>query len=138
MALILVVSLSVLGCWRKKPDNTLNQETEKIGQTYDVSDKSGQEITVAPNDILYLKLEGESKSGFHWQVASPTSGNFLVLRDHKLVGLDDPEVLSGKFTDEWWLKVQETGEANLQLDYVVPGKSKEPKNSFKLKIISQE
>ncbi len=135
--LVSAMSLSLAGCWRKKVETAVTQEIAETGQTYDVSDKTGQAITVEPGDVLYLKLAGEAKSGLQWQVASPTSGNFLVLKDHQAVGLDDPNALDGKFTDEWWLKVQETGEVNLRFNYVVPGKPDEPKNSFELKVISQ-
>ena len=134
--LLLIVSLA--GCWRSKAETSLvGDEAAAIGQTYDVTDKNGEAVTVEPGDVLYLKLEGESQSGWQWSVVSPTSGEFFVLQDHQTVGLDDPDVLDGKFTDEWWIKVQESGESNLQFDYGVPGKADEPQDSFGLKVISQ-
>lgn len=136
--LLLILTMASTGCWFKKPsESKVGQEEFETGTVIDVSDKSGQEVTVKIGDVIYLKLEGESKSGFQWQVISPTSESSLILKDHKVVGIDDPNVLGGKFTDEWWLKVQEAGETQLQFSYVMPTKPLEAKKSFELKVISQ-
>ena len=107
----------------------------ETGVVLDVSDKTGQTVTVSPGDVLYLKLTGEADSGKQWVVVSPTTGDYVMLKDHKVVGINDPKILEGQFTDEWWIKIEDTGTFTLQFNYGVMGKAVE--DSFKLEIISE-
>ena len=134
--LFLVFSLTLSGCFFKK-SYPVDDKPFETGTVIDVTDKSGQELNTKVGDVIYLKLEGEAKSGYQWQVVSPTSDSTLVLKDHKVIGINDPNIMDGKFTDEWTLRVEETGEVILQFDYIIPGKPQEPKDSFTVKILSQ-
>lgn len=135
--IILFLAFSLSAC-RKNTEAEWQKEiygVPETGTVLDITEKNDQTIIVMPGDILYLKLKGESDSGKQWSVTSPTTGNFLMLKDHKTIGLNDPQILGGEFTDEWWLKIESKGEFYLQFDYGVV--AKEAEKSFKLKVISQ-
>lgn len=107
----------------------------KTGRIIDISEQTGQLVIVTPGDVLYLKLEGESNSGKQWSVSKPTAGDYLMLVSHSNIGLTDPGVLEGKFKDEWSLKVEKTGDFDLEFIYGLP--NQEPEKVFSVKIISQ-
>lgn len=107
----------------------------ETGVVLDITEKNGQSSTAKPGDILYLKLTGEAASGKQWAVVSPTSSDYIMLKGHKLIGLTDSKAPDGQFTDEWWLKVEKTGNFELQFDYGVLGKKAE--KSFQFSVVSQ-
>lgn len=140
LSLVFVLS----ACFGSNSNKEKNQQKEtnleiygvpETGRVLDITEINGQTATVTPGDILHLKLIGEANSGRQWSVISPTAGDYLMLKDHQVIGLDNSEILGGKFTDEWWLKVEKTGEFELQFDYSAV--NKEPEDSFKFKVISQ-
>ncbi|HLC89494.1 MAG TPA: protease inhibitor I42 family protein [Patescibacteria group bacterium] len=116
-------------------ETNLNLSVAETGTVIDVSEKSGETFNVVPGDVVYLKLVGQSKSGKQWTVVSPTQGDYLSLKEQKVTGLDDKEILAGKTNFEWWLKIENKGEFDLQFDYAKPGKKAE--QTFKIKVISQ-
>ena len=94
LLIILFLAFSLSAC-RKNTETERQREifgVPETGTVLDITEKNGQTLTVTPGDILYLKLRGESKSGKQWSVISPTSGNFLMLKDHKLIGLNDTQI----------------------------------------------
>jgi len=135
--LFLVFSLSA--CFKKEAEEVVStpkvEGTVETGLVLDVTEKNDQTVETTPGDVLYLKLVGEANSNRQWTVTSPTSGDFLLLKDHQVIGLTDPEVLGGQFTDEWWLKIENKGEFDLQFSYGEPNKKAE--KIFKAKVISQ-
>jgi chagasin family peptidase inhibitor I42 len=137
LTLVVVIGLLGLTACTKNTDEPKVEGQEETGRVLDITEMAGQSAITTPGDILYLKLVGESNSGLQWQAVAPTSGNYLLLKDHEVIGLDDSNILEGQFTDEYWLKVEETGEFNLKFDYVTPAKANELEDSFEIKIISQ-
>lgn len=136
--LVLTLTLLIAGCSKAKVTDTLENDiavygVPETGVELDITEKNTLVATTTPGDVLYLKLLGEAASGKQWTVAAPTSGQQIMLKDHKIVGLGDEELEI--FTDEWWLKIEETGEFSLQFDYGKPGQKVE--DTFILKIISQ-
>lgn len=135
---ILSLAFGLSACGQKTEELDFDLEmfgVPETGRVLDIGDKSGQRSTTTPGDVLYLKLTGEADSGKQWAVTSPTSGDYLILKDHKVTGLNDPEVSNGQFIDEWWLKIESTGIFDLQFDYGVIGQVAE--QTFKLEVISQ-
>ncbi|MFA6215394.1 MAG: hypothetical protein WC768_02410 [Patescibacteria group bacterium] len=136
LILFLAVTVSACGKTVKTEPETINVNgASETGTTIDLSDKNGQTVNAKIGDVLYLKLTGVAASGKQWLVVAPTQGDFLLLKDHKLVGLNDPKVLAGQFTDEWWLKIEKAAAFDLQFDYGIFGKKSE--QSFKVTITSQ-
>lgn len=139
LLLLVIFSLAFsLAACRQSAEDKLQQEiygVKETGNVIDISDKNGQTITTTPGDVLYLKLTGEAESNNQWNVVAPVAGNFLMLKDHKVTGLIDKKVLEGKFTDEWWLKIENKGTFEIQFNYGEVGKDAE--NSFKLQVVSQ-
>jgi len=136
---ILVLTFSLVGCFKSNKTDS-NQEPQfegakPTGVVLDITEKNGQSGTVKPGDILYLKLTGEAASGKQWTVVSPATGDYLMLKDHKLIGLADSKAPDGQFTDEWWLKVEKTGNFELKFDYGVMGEKAE--KSFQFSVITQ-
>lgn len=137
IAMFLVVSLSA--CFKKTEfeteDQLIIEGAAETGRIIDITGQNNQSAVAAPGDIIYVKLTGEADSGKQWNIVSPTSGDFLMLKDHKIVGLSDSEILNEEFTDEWWFKVEKTGTFNLQFDYALFGK--DPEHFFKFEVISR-
>ncbi len=106
----------------------------ETGLVIDVTELNGQTATTTPGDVIYLKLSGEADSGNQWSVISPTTGGYIMLTDHQLIGIADPTILDGQFTDEWWLKIEKVGTFDLQFDYGTFGS--EVIESFELEIVS--
>ncbi|MFA5022018.1 MAG: protease inhibitor I42 family protein, partial [Patescibacteria group bacterium] len=107
----------------------------ETGTVIDITSLNGQTVNAKLGDVIYIKLTGQANKGYQWSIASPTAADYLMLKDHKNSGLNDPNAAEGKFTDEWWLKVQNPGEFDLQFDY---GQTKKPTTqTFKIKIITQ-
>jgi len=140
--LLLIVTFflffSLTAC--KNKEKAVDPELEikgvpETGTIIDISDKNSQSVTATPGDVLYLKLTGEADSGKQWSVSEPTSGNFLMLKDHKLVGMNDPNILEGQFSDEWWLKIEEKG--TFKLKYIYGVVNQEVEKTFELEINSQ-
>jgi len=133
---LLTFSLSACFFSKDKPDEIAEviDGVPETGRVLDISEMNDQTATVTPGDVLYFKLTGEADSGYQWSVTGPTSGDYLMLKDHKVVGLTDPE--AGTFTDEWWLKIEEPGIFDLQFEYGLP--SQEPEEFFRFKVISQD
>jgi len=134
---VLVIILSA--CQKSAPapieETNINSSVAETGKIIDVSEKNGETFNVVPGDVIYLKLIGEAKSGKQWTVISPTQGDYLSLKEQKVTGLDDKEILAGKTNFEWWLKIENKGEFDLQFDY---GKlTKKAEQIFKIKVISQ-
>jgi len=136
---ILLVAVIFAGCSKADKGNdsevvdTSIYGVPETGTVIDITERNTLVATTTPGDVLYLKLLGESSSGKQWTVSAPTSGNSIMLQDHKITGLGDE--VGGEFTDEWWLKVEEIGEFSLQFDYGELGQ--EVEDTFELKIISQ-
>lgn len=140
--IIFFLAISLSACFNKGKSAELEAEIQaeieargvpETGRVLDISEMNDQTATVTPGDVLYFKLTGEADSGYQWSVTGPTSGDYLMLKDHKVVGLNDPE--SGTFTDEWWLKIEEPGDFDLQFEYGLPGK--DPEEFFRFKVISE-
>jgi len=136
---IFVLAVFISACQKSAPapieQTNVNRGVPETGNVIDVSEKSGETFNVVPGDVVYLKLVGQSKSGKQWTVVSPTQGDYLSLKEQKVTGLDDKEILAGKTNFEWWLKIENKGEFDLQFDYAKPGKKAE--QTFKIKVISQ-
>ena len=135
----LLLAFSLSACF-KKDKIDLAQEVEisgvpETGRVLDITQMNDKTATVTPGDVLYFKLEGEADSGKQWNVIGPTSGNYLMLKDHKVVGLNNPDIESGKFTDEWWLKIEDTGIFDLEFEYGLP--DQEAEEFFNFKVVSQ-
>lgn len=135
---ILLVAVIFAGCTKASPaepaeDTTAIYGIPATGMVIDVTERNTLVATTTPGDVLYLKLLGESSSGKQWTVSTPTSGNSIMLQDHRITGLGDE--VGQEFTDEWWLKIEEIGEFSLQFDYGELGQ--EVEDTFELKIISQ-
>lgn len=135
--IVLSLTFSLTACFKKQVDESevAIDGVPETGRVLDISDKIGQTATVTPGDILYLKLTGESDSDKEWSVVAPTTGDYLKLKDHKVIGLTDPKILDGQFTNEWWLKIEAEGIFDMQFDYGVAGQKVE--DSFEIKIISE-
>lgn len=134
LVIALLFSVLATGCLKKKDDNriVLPENFPETGTVLDITEKNGESATLVPGDVIYLKLVGEANSLKQWTVYSPTSTSALVLKDHKLVGLQDEE--AEEFTDEWWLKVVEAGNFNLTFNYGVPGKDVEDVFTFEVTV----
>ena len=135
IALLLIVGVAT-GCFRKTTTaDTAPVGVVETGTIIDVTEKNGQTIAAVPGDVMYVKLTGEAASGKQWSVIKPITGSALELKDHKIVGLVDPAVLNGRFTDEWWLKILESGLIEVQFNYGESGKESE--TSFAITVNSQ-
>ena len=137
LSLILAAAFGLAACKNQAQTDSAAEISgvPETGLVLDITEKNGQTTTVTPGDVLYLKLTGEADSGKQWTVTAPTKGNSLRLKDHKIVGLDNPEILAGQFTDEWWLKIEEPGAFDLKFDYGVSGEPAE--QFFSLEVVSQ-
>ena len=136
---VFILASTLSACKKSTPvpieQVNINPGVVETGNIIDASGKNSQTINVVPGDLIYLKLMGEAKSGKQWTVISPAQGDSLSLKEQKVIGLDDKEILAGKFSSEWWLKVETKGEFDLQFDY---GKlTKKAEQIFKIKVISQ-
>ena len=140
---LLLVSISLAGCSKNnlQPDDDgyipeeIRNEVKDSGATIDLTDLDGQTVTARSGDVLYVKLTGQSDSGYQWLVSSPTTGSAIRLVDHQVVGLEDPEILDGMFIDEWWIKVLEKEDFVLRFDYAIPGQ--EAEDSFSVNIATK-
>lgn len=134
---ILALALGLTACSKSDPveQRPSYLGVEETGYVLDITDKVGQTATLTPGDVLYLKLEGEADSNKQWTVTSPTSGDFVMLKDHQVIGLNDAEILDGKFTDEWWIKIETVGNFNLGFAYGFP--DEEAEEIFRLEVISR-
>src|SRR3989338_3335006 len=93
-SLILLAGLAVTGCKKAEPvDTGLDQGSgvPETGLVIDISDKNGSSATTTPGDVLYIKLTGAPDYGKQWNVAAPTSGDWIMLKDHKVVDLNNQE-----------------------------------------------
>jgi len=138
----LVFSLSGCGCSKKNgdalPADTWNYEAygvKETGLVIDITEMNQQSATTTPGDVLYLKLTGEAGSKKQWSVVSPTSGDYIMLKDHKVNGLGSTDAEDGQFTDEWWLKIENQGEFEIKFNYGAAGK--EAEDSFSFIVVSQ-
>lgn len=134
--LVLALAIVVVGCKKKVVEEEIIDPrifgVPETGVVIDATDRNGGSATTTPGDIIYIKLTGEALSGKQWSVAAPTSGSQLMLFDHQVVDLLNEE--AEEFTDEWWLKIEETGEFLIKFTYGQPGI--QPEDSFELNIIS--
>ena len=134
--IFLGLTLSLVACG--KPAAVVNrinqnQEVAETGKVLDISDKNDQTINAVPGDIIYLKLNGKNDKDYLWSVASSTSMDSFILKDHKIGGLGQAN--NSTTTSEWWLKVEKKGDLVLQFSY---GKINKPiEKLFKAIIISQ-
>lgn len=120
----LTLVFSLAGCFKKQVVEEVIPEVEGVpetGRVLDISDKTGQTATVTPGDVLYLKLSAGEEELKQWSVTAPTSGNYLLLTDHK--------------GEEWWLKIEETGAFDLEFDFGDPGE--EADDTFSLHVVSE-
>lgn len=132
--LLFAVFLSLVACQKKTPQlEPVETSVPETGKVLDISEKNGQEINVTPGDVLYLKLTGEGGSGDQWLTISPTSGDYLSLKDHQVEGLNEPDTTS---TSQWWLKIEQVCDFYLQFDYGKIGE--EPEDNFRIRVISQK
>jgi hypothetical protein len=130
--------IGLAGCQKdnsKSLKSNIPQEVFETGRVLDISEKNDQAVQVVPGDVLYLNLSGEAESKKQWTVVSPTTGDHLLLKDQQVVGLNDKDILAGRFTVQYWFKILKTGEFNLQFDYGQPGKQVE--KNFKVQVVSQ-
>ena len=115
---VFILASTLSACKKSTPvpieQVNINPGVVETGNIIDASGKNSQTINVVPGDLIYLKLMGEAKSGKQWTVISPAQGDSLSLKEQKVIGLDDKEILAGKFSSEWWLKVETKGEFDLQ------------------------
>ncbi|MDX9892922.1 MAG: hypothetical protein RB292_00720 [Patescibacteria group bacterium] len=133
--LILVLGLMLAGCG-KPAAQTLEVPVSGVPETglvLDVSSQTGQTATVTPGDVLYLKLISSVDSPKQWMATSPTSGDYLILKDHKTAGL--AEESAKEIINEWWFKVAKVGNFNLGFIYGEFGKT--PDQVFDLTVVSQ-
>lgn len=139
--LILLLVFSLHGCGCSKQDVEVDAwdyeayGVKESGKVIDITELNGQATTTAIGDVLYLKLIGEADSKKQWNVISPTSGDYIMLKDHKVKDLANPEAEGGQFTDEWWLKIENQGEFKIKFNYGILGE--EIERSFSLEIIGQ-
>ena len=134
--LALAVGLTLAGCKKANPADEYDVVALGIkptGVTLDISDKNGSSVTAAPGDVLYLKLVSPAVATKQWTVVAPTSGQPLMLQERKVADRQNEQAT--EFVDEWWLKIEQTGNFPLQFDYGQAGKKAE--NSFAVGIISQ-
>lgn len=132
---LLLASVVATGCFNRGGAGA-TEEPFETGVIIDVTERNGEVVSAQPGDVVYVKLTGESAAQKQWSVISPTSSNAIELKDHKIVGLLDPEVLDGRFVDEWWLLVLKSAEIELQFDYGVLGE--EAEDTFAVTIQSQD
>jgi len=140
IALVLALMLIVSGCSIFTPTNNEVDiadviGVEETGNTVDITSLNNQSVNVQVGDVIYLKLTGTANSGKQWTVVSPTGGEYLILKDHKVEGLNDEDAPNGEFTDEWWMLVAKTGEFTIGFDYGISGQ--EAERSFSVKVVSQ-
>jgi len=127
---LISLSFGLTGCWKKEEARPEYLGVEETGNV--IIAENGQDVIVTPGDVLNLTLEGEVDSGKQWSVSKPTSGNQIMLIEHKNTDLDNKE---GKFKSEWSLKVEETGNFEVEFSYGEPGK--EAEQTFSVNIVSQ-
>ena len=133
---MMAVCLAVLGGCAARPaatpaDTSSNSVSDRV---VDISALNNQTVTTTPGDVLYLKLEGAADGKHQWNFAAQEAIDKLTLKDQKLSGFT-PNQPGGKFTAEWWLQVQQTGNFRLQFDYAQYNKKAE--KSFVVQVVSQ-
>jgi predicted secreted protein len=145
IGLIFFLSFALVACFNKNNNQTdLNQNQinrdpviPETGRVLDISALAGQTVTTTPGDLIYAKLIGdpnEYKNNYFWVIATPEASQYLSLKDHKITGLENDIGLGG-YDNEWWFKVEKTGEFDFGFNYLKP--KEKPKKDFKIKIISQ-
>lgn len=137
-ALLIAVNLSGCAANQTSGENSnavAADGARETGTVIDLAAKNNQSVQAKVGDVLYIKLTGKAASGFQWFAISPTSDGWVMLKDHVVVGLNDPNAPNGEFTDEWWLKVEKAGSFTIQFDYSKPNKKAE--QSFKVSVVSQ-
>ena len=113
--LFLSLALSLAACGSPAITQTpanVSSEIADTGKVTDVSAMNGQTVNAVPGDVLYLKLSSKTDKNKQWSVASTTDVENLILKDHKVAGLD-----SATTTSEWWPKIAKSGPVKLQFDY---------------------
>lgn len=128
---LLALTLVSSGCIKKTVDPITGvKETGTV-----IEAVNGQSYQAKPGDVVHVKLTGQAKSGKQWSVASSTTIDLVMLKDHQVTGLEETASAEEELVDQWWIKVEKTGEITLSFNYGSPGS--EILDSFSVKIISQ-
>ncbi|OGY48928.1 MAG: hypothetical protein A3J65_01385 [Candidatus Buchananbacteria bacterium RIFCSPHIGHO2_02_FULL_45_11b] len=149
LALVFTFGLSACGKKTNRPaDANVNLNINgapETGKMIDITDLNNQTVTTTPGDILYLKFAGVLENGYQWDFTAPTSGDYLMLKDHQFNKTPDAQNQKiENYTNEWRIKIEKTGIFDLQFNYNdyrrlnKKGLSAlKPDKIFKLKIISE-
>lgn len=132
--LILALTIVFTGCKKKVVEETpVIIGVPETGKVIDVTSLNGGQATTTPGDIIYIKLTGEPVSGKQWSLVRFPTSSQLMLKDHLVTGLEDDQ--ASQFTDEWRIKIEETGEFLLKFDYGIT--NEEAEFIYEINIISQ-
>jgi len=130
--LVLLLVLALTGCRRAASVNEIvSSEIPETGIVLDISPLNGTTVTTTPGDVLYLKLSGEGGLGRQW-FAQPGGDSVFSLKQQQTSQLEQKNVSS---TFEWWFKIEQIGQAELEFDYHRANES--ARDQFKLNIVSQ-
>lgn len=123
LTMILIFALGLSACGKKAelPSGEANLNVNGVpetGKEIDISGLNGQSATATPGDVLYLKFAGVFENGRQWDFTSPTSGDYLMLKNHEFSKTADPaNPKVENYANEWRLKIEKTGVFDLQFDY---------------------
>lgn len=136
---ILLLSIVLVGCSVLKPAEKEGKEkvttVPETGTIVNATDKDGQEILVVPGDVVELNLTGTESSEFIWTIISPTSEDCISLKEHKNTGTEEGSLI---VTSDWKFKVEKFCSVDLSLNYIDFKDIENPKDTFSVKIISQD
>lgn len=139
---IFVLSLFGFVACQKSRDNpqkeslNISAEIPDSGTTIDITEKNNQAIFANPGDVILVVLKGEKKSILQWSFREPTAGGYLSLKEHNVIGEGDLRLQANEYLSEWKIKITKPGVFTLRFHLEDPLKPKNPKQIFKVKILS--
>jgi predicted secreted protein len=141
--LIITISVLVMGlvACKKGTDNhqyETNHSVPDTGRVIDVTEKNNSIVFTEPGDAILITLKAEKDSGFQWSFREPISGGYLTLKRHDIITENDPRLEEGELISEWKFKIEKAAQFNILLEYEQPAVSKEPKEVFLIKIVSDK
>lgn len=105
----------------------VENSAKETGKVIDLSNLNNQTVTTTPGDILYIKFTSDVSFKQH-SISSPDAGAFVSLKDEEV------KKQGNGYVNEWWFKVEKSGEFEIKFNYGSSGKK--PEQIFSYNIVS--
>ncbi len=137
LAVVIVFGLG--GCLKKEVENQLtNTSVPDTGKIIDITEKNKQVIAAVPGDAILITLKTKKNEDWQWSFREPIAGEYLSLKRHDIITEGDTRVLEDEMISEWKFKIEKAGEFNIRFNLEESTETKNPKEVFLVKIISDK